>query len=702
MKRVLFCSALLGIFCMTGLLAQTIVVTAPQHKNVVLEEFTGINCGYCPQGHAVAQAISDANPGRVVLVNIHQGSFAAPTGTEPDYRTIFGDSLALQANVTGYPNGTINRHVFPEIGASTAMGRGSWNVAAQQILPEQSPVNIGFTSAFDSASRVLTVKVEAYYTANSPAVDNYLNVALLENHVHGFQEDYANGNQPNYDHKHMLRWFITGQWGDQINPCTQGSLVTRVYNYTVPAAWNVDSCDVAVYITESHNEIYTGVMAQAKGGSNNGATAMYIGTIAEPTTFVAHGTVSQATLFNTTVTSSLTGTESFAFSLTSNAPNDWSGSFTVGGNNFTDTGTVSLVNYTPLDVTVSITPGATPAFATYTLTMSSVSNPAAPPKTQNFYVIYGITDLIVDGTGGWGNGLDYNFDSTFTSAFQNFGGNTYALTDADIMVKAFTANAFAGLENIYLNIAWRFPSLSDDQATAVMGFMNGGGNIFICGQDIGWDIKSGSGYGTTVTTNFYDNYLHATWSADGSATNSQFTAITSDPIFGSLSSSGIVDVFNGNIYPDQIGTGTGAIAIFNYNSNASLISGIRFDNQIYKVVYIAVDMEMLSDFAAKNNILKTTYQWFHGLVNIPEEQDASISLYPNPGNGKFFISGSKISSFKSVDVFSITGDLVMSRKIDNSFISEPIIDLGQYADGLYFVKVSGDNQVSTFKVTLAK
>ena len=41
---------------------QTFVSTSPENKNVVLEEFTGIHCTYCPDGHRLAQILKDANP----------------------------------------------------------------------------------------------------------------------------------------------------------------------------------------------------------------------------------------------------------------------------------------------------------------------------------------------------------------------------------------------------------------------------------------------------------------------------------------------------------------------------------------------------------------------------------------------------------------------------------------------------------------
>ena len=70
--------------------AQTIVSTSPEDQKVILEEFTGIYCVFCPQGHAIAQAIQDNNPGDVFLINIHVGGFAVPSGDDPDFRTPFG------------------------------------------------------------------------------------------------------------------------------------------------------------------------------------------------------------------------------------------------------------------------------------------------------------------------------------------------------------------------------------------------------------------------------------------------------------------------------------------------------------------------------------------------------------------------------------------------------------------------------------
>ena len=105
---------IIGLLAASGsAFGQLPVSTTGENKNVVLEEFTGIYCTYCPDGHKRAQQLADANPGNVVLINIHEGGYAAPSGSDPDFRTSFGSAIAGQTGLTGYPAGTVNRRKFP-------------------------------------------------------------------------------------------------------------------------------------------------------------------------------------------------------------------------------------------------------------------------------------------------------------------------------------------------------------------------------------------------------------------------------------------------------------------------------------------------------------------------------------------------------------------------------------------------------------
>ena len=50
--------------CTSAVMAQGIPVSQnASNRNVLLEEFTGVNCGFCPDGHRIADEIVAANPG---------------------------------------------------------------------------------------------------------------------------------------------------------------------------------------------------------------------------------------------------------------------------------------------------------------------------------------------------------------------------------------------------------------------------------------------------------------------------------------------------------------------------------------------------------------------------------------------------------------------------------------------------------------
>ena len=253
--------------------------TTQQKKAAVLEDFTGVRCGYCPDGHTVAAALVSANPGKVVVMCVHTGSYADPATGWANFTTSFGAAIAAQTALTGYPAGTMNRHVFSGLGQTaggSAMSRGNWTSAANQIMAEDAPVNIGAKATFNASTRVLTVKVDVYYTG-SETVANNLNVAFLQN---GLICKQSGGTpDPNaYAENNVLRHLITGQWGEVIPAAStvKGSKYTKTYTYTVPADYNgatippgggavvISNCDVAVYIARGNNEILNGIKVKVQ------------------------------------------------------------------------------------------------------------------------------------------------------------------------------------------------------------------------------------------------------------------------------------------------------------------------------------------------------------------------------------------------------------------------------------------------------
>jgi hypothetical protein len=264
MKNKITLSVLLSFFGLCAF-AQTIVTTNPENRKVILEEFTGVNCTFCPQGHAIAQGLQDNNPGNVYLVNIHSGGYAVPNGNQPDYRTPWGEAIDDQSGLAGYPAGTINRQNFPGLEqgnpGTTALGRGAWTSAASTVLDQGSYVNVGVQAVLNVQTNTMVIDVEAYYTGNSPEATNKFNVAILQNNTLGPQ---VGGNQgDNYNHMHRLIDMVTGQWGVDITNTTAGTLYTNQFTYTVPTdnngiAVELGELEVVVFISETTQLIPSG------------------------------------------------------------------------------------------------------------------------------------------------------------------------------------------------------------------------------------------------------------------------------------------------------------------------------------------------------------------------------------------------------------------------------------------------------------
>lgn len=232
MKKFTFlmCAILAGLLKVNAQEPQ-FVSTEQKGRNVIIEEFTGRNCGFCPDGHVVAKKITDANPGRVWAVNVHCGGYSP--STYPNLNTAAGATIlnALDGGM-GFPCGVVNR-------TTKATGRNMWESYSNQQLKQTAECNIGGQVLINEAARTATVTVEVYYTANSASSENYLTVMMLQDSILGSQSGGAQFNPEQmidgkYVHLHVLRDVVTPTWGDAIAPTTEGTLITKTYTYQIP------------------------------------------------------------------------------------------------------------------------------------------------------------------------------------------------------------------------------------------------------------------------------------------------------------------------------------------------------------------------------------------------------------------------------------------------------------------------------------
>ena len=242
--------------------AQTHVSTEPSPRVALLEEFTGIFCGNCPDGHEMSRLLQLAHPGMIIPVNIHAGHFAE---VEPGYPSIYYDFNTPQGTIihdyfgaNSYPCAVMNRTMFNGQ-AQYCIGRGSWGNCEKTVNTETAPVNIWMDATYNKDTRTYEIDIEAYFI--SEVLNPKLIVEVLQNDICGYQS--GGGVVDSYWHQHVFREIITDTWGDTMADYDLNTPITRHFTYVLPEKIQNVPTDPAhmefvAFISEGDTNITTG------------------------------------------------------------------------------------------------------------------------------------------------------------------------------------------------------------------------------------------------------------------------------------------------------------------------------------------------------------------------------------------------------------------------------------------------------------
>ncbi len=161
------------------------------------------------------------------------------------------------------PSAFFARRVWSGMNVERLQGALDWQGDVNVVTSEGSPLNVGVASSYNTSTKILTINIEVYFTANvlDPLT---LYAVLTESGIVAFQY----GADSNYVHNHVFREALTesspivpnptpAQWGETIptNITTQGNLLTYTYtfdnsttNYVMP------NCEVIIFVRNAANE----------------------------------------------------------------------------------------------------------------------------------------------------------------------------------------------------------------------------------------------------------------------------------------------------------------------------------------------------------------------------------------------------------------------------------------------------------------
>jgi len=237
-------------------------------KVVLLEQFTGAWCGYCPDGSYRMDQIIAANPGKVIGVRFHTGD---PMEI-PEVNTI-ANTLGL----TGVPTGLVDRNSFS---GRYFLDRGSWTSAVSQSLQNPAIVDLKVEWFYDDATQAINATITGTFS-QAISEDIRFNVYVIEDSIPSTASGYEQHNYYNSDpsspfyqkgnpiqgyyHDKVVRAVLGGAWGQANSipsPVVAGSKVSYSFSVAKNSDWNIKNIQLVglvQYSTPTKKQILNAV-----------------------------------------------------------------------------------------------------------------------------------------------------------------------------------------------------------------------------------------------------------------------------------------------------------------------------------------------------------------------------------------------------------------------------------------------------------
>ncbi len=259
--------------------------------------------------------------------------------------------------------------------------------------------------------------------------------------------------------------------------------------------------------------------------------------------------------------------------------------------------------------TVMISPEALPHRAFFTLELRADNGYQA-----SYEVSFAIAPsvLLVDDDDG-----ENNVENYYTDMMDELG----IAYDVHEHLSAGTPSAtlMSGYATVIWLCEWTFPALDSADRAELAAFLDGGGNLFLSGQDIGWDLCDQNHPGAEnefdrsggASLTFYENYLHGVYLLDDSQF-SRLTGAAGDPIGDGLT----IDVnqpgrASTEQFPSELLAIAPAVSVFDYPNGSS--GAVRFAGSHRVVNFAFGGYEAIAQEDQRKVVLPRVINWLNGL-----------------------------------------------------------------------------------------
>ncbi len=658
--------------------------SAQYRRIALLEEATNASCGPCAANNPNLQEFFEHSFGGVISVRYH----AWWPGSDPMYSH---NSAENRARIQYYGINGVPGYTMDGVFKGVPGDPNTMRAEMEADLAEGSPVWIDIDRTASEDSVIFSVKI--IVGNNVESTNLKLRNAIIERRKVYSSPPGSNGERIFND---VFRKMLPNTDGENLGSLTAGDTLNFSYAYPIDSEWNPTDLAVVSWVQDDN----TKKVIQ----SNIDIPTFFTRTNAKLSEIVSANSFVQKEfhLINQNPDTMNIGFFNNSFEL----PSDWSATFEIlYPENSDDVATV--LPYDSLVFRINLNVGEETGSGKILVYPQNMDDPYQYGfGANNLEFLPNGNILLVDADGGKRYELYYKVGLELANA-------EYSMLDRGVIPPLSEDLLDYSWDAIYWNTAWGFPAFTPDEVAFLTSYLDNGGNLFIAGQDIGWDIFDGSGTSRFAEAQeFYNTYLGATYLADDAGSYT-VNGVEGDPITDGLSFS--VSAIHQR-YPESIRPrGSNSSTILKYANGKNC--AVKNETENYKTVYLGVGLEQVGTESVRNDLIRNSLNWFGLLVDVEEngeEIPSKFALeqnYPNPFNPTTTIKytipnvgGVETLHATSLQIYNILGEkvatLVNKRQAPGNYTVQ--FDASNLPSGVYFYTLKvGDVQL-TKKMILMK
>lgn len=212
-------------------------------RRVLMIQFTGTNCGYCPYMINTLNAMmEDSNISEnSILVAAHRYNANDPA--------FMSQALNDALSVTGYP--TLNFDMYTNSQQYNSVNYNT-TLFTQCLSRVEVRGGIAANSVYNSETKQVTIAAQVKAAVES---EFRIGAMLIEDQIVGTQANYgAPGNWTNFVHNNNIR-YVDGQHatadytGHDLGTIAAGATADYTFTIDIKSGWKVENCRLVLYIT---------------------------------------------------------------------------------------------------------------------------------------------------------------------------------------------------------------------------------------------------------------------------------------------------------------------------------------------------------------------------------------------------------------------------------------------------------------------